>query len=86
MDLTSGEGVDIILNSLTGELLDESWRIVADGGIMLEIGKKDMLARNALSMEPFLRNARYCGVDMSHKQISNQMIQRYVVPFVSFRV
>jgi hypothetical protein len=66
------------LNSLTGELLDESWRIVADGGIMLEIGKKDMLARSELSMEPFVRNARYCGVDMSHKQVSDEMIQRYV--------
>ena len=66
------------MNSLTGELLDESWRIVADGGIMLEIGKKDMLARSALNMEPFVRNVRYCGVDMSHKQVSNEMIQRYV--------
>jgi NADPH:quinone reductase-like Zn-dependent oxidoreductase len=78
MDLTNGEGVDIILNSLTGELLDESWRIIADGGTMLEIGKKDMLARNGLSMEPFNRNASYHGVDMSHKQISNEMIARYV--------
>jgi len=76
LDLTNGEGVDIILNSLTGKLLDESWRIIADGGNFLEIGKKDMLARNALSMEPFNRNASYHGVDMSHKQISNSMIQR----------
>lgn len=43
---------------------------------MLEIGKKDMLARNQLSMEPFNRNASYHGVDMSHKQISNAMIAR----------
>jgi NADPH:quinone reductase-like Zn-dependent oxidoreductase len=81
MDLTNGEGVDIILNSLTGELLDESWRIIADGGTMLEIGKKDMLARNVLSMEPFNRNASYHGVDMSHKQISNKMIAKYAVSF-----
>jgi hypothetical protein len=46
--------------------------------MMLEIGKKDMLARSALNMEPFVRNVRYCGVDMSHKQVSNEMIQRYV--------
>ena len=51
---------------------------MADGGTFLEIGKKDMLARNTLSMEMFNRNASYHGVDMSHKQVSNRMIQRYV--------
>lgn len=74
MEATDGRGVDIILNSLTGELLDESWRLVADGGTMVEIGKKDMLARNNLSMEPFNRNATYHAVDMSHKQISDDLI------------
>jgi len=74
LDLTDGEGVDIVLNSLTGELLDESWRIIAEGGTFLEIGKVDMLARSMLSMESFNRNASYHAVDMSHKQISNAMI------------
>lgn len=32
MAATHGEGVDVIINSLTGELLDESWRCVAEGG------------------------------------------------------
>ncbi|RWA09891.1 hypothetical protein EKO27_g5202 [Xylaria grammica] len=54
---TQGKGVDVILNSLTGDLLDESWRIIADGGTMIEIGKKDILSRASLSMEPFMRNA-----------------------------
>lgn len=78
MSLTEGKGVDVILNSLTGELLDESWRIIADGGTMVEIGKKDILARNSLSMEPFNRNASFRAVDMSHKQISDALIARYV--------
>jgi NADPH:quinone reductase and related Zn-dependent oxidoreductases len=39
-DATNGQGVDVILISLTGDLLDESWRILADGGTMIEIGKK----------------------------------------------
>lgn len=80
MKATDGQGVDIVLNSLTGDLLDESWRCIADGGTMIEIGKKDILARNNLSMEPFNRNATYRGVDMSHKQISDQLIARYVIP------
>ncbi len=80
MSLTEGKGVDVILNSLTGELLDESWRIIADGGTMVEIGKKDVLARNSLSMEPFNRNASFRAVDMSHKQISDSLIARYLIP------
>lgn len=39
---TNGRGVDVVLNSLIGELLDESWRLTADGGIMVEIGKRDI--------------------------------------------
>jgi NADPH:quinone reductase-like Zn-dependent oxidoreductase len=74
LEATEGQGVDVILNSLTGELLDESWRCIGDDGTMIEIGKKDMLARNSLSMEPFNRNATYHGVDMSHGQISDEVI------------
>ncbi len=63
--ITQGRGVDIVLNSLTGDLLDASWRIVADGGTMIEIGKRDILDRNALAMEPFGRNCSFRALDMS---------------------
>ncbi|KAJ5375590.1 Acyl transferase/acyl hydrolase/lysophospholipase [Penicillium concentricum] len=71
---TNGKGIDVILNSLTGDLLDESWRICADGGIMVEIGKKDVLDRNKLSMEPFDRNCSFRALDFSHKSISDALI------------
>ncbi|KAL8910070.1 MAG: hypothetical protein Q9171_004624 [Xanthocarpia ochracea] len=56
---TGGRGVDCCINSLVGELLDASWRIMADGGNMVEIGKKDFVDRNSLSMEPFDRNCSF---------------------------
>ncbi|PMB63557.1 Compactin diketide synthase mokB [Beauveria bassiana] len=71
---TNGRGVDLILNSLTGDLLDESWRICADGGIMVEIGKKDVLDRSKLSMEPFDRNCSFRALDFSHKTITDVLI------------
>ncbi|KAK6082377.1 beta-ketoacyl synthase domain-containing protein [Seiridium cupressi] len=74
MDLTNGYGVDIILNSLTGDLLDASWRCIAEGGTMVELGKKDHIDRNTLAMEPFARNASYRCFDMSHKHVSDQVI------------
>lgn len=73
---TNGAGVDVILNSLTGELLDESWRIIADGGTMVEIGKKDILDRNSLSMEPFSRNASFRALDFSYREISDALIAK----------
>ncbi|KAI0970360.1 putative polyketide synthase [Xylaria arbuscula] len=74
MEHTSGYGVDIILNSLTGDLLDASWRCIAEGGTMIELGKKDHIDRNLLSMEPFARNASYRCFDMSHKHVTDEVI------------
>ncbi|KAK4868058.1 hypothetical protein LT330_007256 [Penicillium expansum] len=72
---TNGRGVDIILNSLTGDLLDESWRLTADGGTMVEIGKRDIVDRNSLSMEPFDRNCSFRAVDLSYtRTITNELV------------
>ena len=76
MKMTGGKGVDIILNPLTGNLLEESWLCIAHGGNMIEIGKRDMLDRKTLSMAPFNRNASHRALDMSHKSISVRVIQR----------
>lgn len=76
MAATGGRGIDVIINSLIGELLDESWRICADGGVMVEIGKKDIVDRNYLSMEPFDRNCSFRAVDFSYKQITDSLIER----------
>ncbi|KAK6856599.1 hypothetical protein PG995_006786 [Apiospora arundinis] len=73
---TGGKGVNTILNSLSGELLHESWRVIAKGGTMVEIGKRDILDRNMLSMEPFGRNASFRALDLSHDQISDSMVAR----------
>ena len=78
MNATNNEGVDVILNFLTGDLLDESWRCIADRGILLEIGKKDIVDRNTLSMEPFFRNASYRALDMSHSSITRPMIAELI--------
>ncbi|MGD0063774.1 MAG: SDR family NAD(P)-dependent oxidoreductase [Streptosporangiaceae bacterium] len=39
---TGGRGVDVVLNSLAGEFVDASLRLVAPGGRLLEIGKTDI--------------------------------------------
>ncbi|KAH7030236.1 polyketide synthase module [Macrophomina phaseolina] len=77
MEATSGKGIDLIINSLTGDLLDASWRICADGGTMVEIGKRDIVERNFLSMEPFDRNCSFRAVDISYsKHITDDVYHR----------
>ncbi|KAI1504774.1 hypothetical protein F5X99DRAFT_405775 [Biscogniauxia marginata] len=74
MKATGGRGVNVIINSLVGELLDASWRIMADGGNMVEIGKRDIVDRNTLSMEPFDRNCSFRAVDMSYTRDINDKL------------
>ncbi len=39
---TDGAGVDVVLNSLAGEFLDASLRLLANGGRFIEMGKTDL--------------------------------------------
>lgn len=71
---TGSRGIDLIVNSLAGELLDESWRICADNGTMVEIGRKDMINRHYLSMEPFERNCSYRPVNFSYQNVSPSVV------------
>lgn len=77
---TRGHGIDVIVNSLPGKFLDASWRLCADGGTLIEIGKKDILDRNVLSMGPFGRNCSFRALDFSYsKDIGDDLIARFVV-------
>lgn len=65
MKATNGRGVDLVLNSLSGELLHASWQCVARYGKMLEIGKRDLLGNGRLNLNPFLANRTFYGVDLA---------------------
>lgn len=64
MKETGGRGVDLVLNSLSGDLLHASWRCVAKWGKMMEIGKRDLLGRGNLALELFGENRTFCGINL----------------------
>nr|ALP31891.1 polyketide synthase 9 [Diaporthe helianthi] len=66
MAATSGRGVDVVLNSLSGQLLHASWRCVAPCGTFVELGKRDIVGRGKLAMEPLDDNRAFVAVDMAH--------------------
>ncbi|KAF4778667.1 putative KR domain-containing protein [Colletotrichum scovillei] len=82
-DLTSGRGVDVVLNSLSGELLHASWNCVAEFGKMIEIGKRDLIGNGKLALNVFELNRSYHGVDLGHlieikPKEGNRLLRRIV--------
>lgn len=59
--ITSGRGVDMVLNSLAGAMLDKSFECLADGGIFLEIGKRGLWTHE--QVRQLGRGIRYHIVD-----------------------
>lgn len=70
MAQTHSRGVDVVLNSLSGELLHLSWKCVAKFGRMIELGKRDLLGHAQLDMSLFAGNRSFTGVDI--KQVMEE--------------
>ena len=64
MKLTSGRGVDVVLNSLSGEALVKSLSVVAPLGRFIEIGKRDIVENVRLPMLAFNRNLSLIAFDL----------------------
>ncbi|KAI1125350.1 polyketide synthase [Nemania abortiva] len=65
-DATGGRGVDVIINSLVGDLMHDSWeQCLADFGRFVEIGKRELIDAGRLDMRVFLRNATFTAFDLS---------------------
>ncbi|OQE36960.1 hypothetical protein PENCOP_c011G07769 [Penicillium coprophilum] len=62
---TGGRGVDLVLNSLSGNLLHASWECVAKFGRMIELGKRDFISHGMLKMSLFEANRAFFGVDLA---------------------
>ncbi|PWY91350.1 polyketide synthase [Aspergillus sclerotioniger CBS 115572] len=63
--LTQGRGVDVVLNSLSGDGLVASWESVAPYGRFVEIGKNDILSNSKLPMLQFERNVSFMAIDLA---------------------
>lgn len=66
MHATNGRGVDVVLNSLSGELLHASWQCVAAYGKMIEIGRRDILSHGMLSLSPFSEDRTFHAVNLAN--------------------
>ncbi|KAH9986727.1 polyketide synthase dehydratase-domain-containing protein [Xylariaceae sp. FL0662B] len=81
---TGGRGVDLVLNSLSGELLHESWRCVAKFGVMIELGLRDSKGSGRLNMLPFAENRSYHGVNLSEFRERPKWLRRLLNVFIDY--
>lgn len=66
LQATNWKGVNVVLNSLTGDLLHASWRCCAMFGRFVEIDKRDLIGAGRLEMDQFLKNITFTAFDMSY--------------------
>lgn len=64
-EATGGKGVDVVVNSLAGDLLRESWESLASFGRFIEIGKRDITSNAGLEMAKFEQNCTFSSVDLT---------------------
>lgn len=59
LELTGGEGVDVILNSLSGDALTEGIKLLRPNGRFVELGKRDLVQGRALDLQPFVQGLSF---------------------------
>ncbi|ORB44013.1 type I polyketide synthase [Mycobacterium paraseoulense] len=60
--VTGGRGMDVVLDSLAGDFVDASLRLVAPGGVFLEMGKTDIRDPGVIAQE--YPGVRYRAFDL----------------------
>ncbi len=63
MQITNGEGIDIVLNSLAGEAITRNLTVLKPFGRFLELGKRDFYENSKIGLRPFRNNISYFGID-----------------------
>ena len=63
LKITGGKGVDVVLNSLSGEAIPKGLSVLAEHGRFIEIGKRDIYQNRNLGMAVFRKNVSLLVLD-----------------------
>jgi len=70
MRMSNGRGVDVIVNSLEGEALRQTWGCIAEFGRFVEVGMRDILANSGLDMGSFSKGVTFAAVNIDVSRYS----------------
>ena len=76
MELTGGEGVDVVLNTLSGEQAARGLEILRPFGRFLQIDKQDIFGGASVSLAPFKLALSYTAIDLSLFLLQAERLQR----------
>ncbi|WP_078316013.1 type I polyketide synthase [Mycobacterium sp. D16Q16] len=62
--VTEGRGVDVIYNSLPGEMIAQNFAVAGEFCRIIEIGKADIYFGGAMDLKPFSGNLSFHAIDM----------------------
>ncbi len=78
MEATGDEGVDVVLNSLSGRHIELCLEALRPGGWHCEIGKVDIYEDNELGLRVFRKNLRFAAIDVDRLMIDDPLLSREI--------
>ena len=81
--ITGGAGVDVVLNSLSGEAMEQSLSVLKPFGRFLELGKRDFYLNRRIHLRPLRQNISYFAIDVDQLPIQRPDLARALLAEVS---
>ncbi len=81
--ITLGQGVDVVLNSLSGEAMERSLEVLKPFGRFLELGKRDFYLNRRLHLRPMRQNVSYFAIDVDQLPRRRPALARSLLAEVS---
>jgi phthiocerol/phenolphthiocerol synthesis type-I polyketide synthase C len=72
----TGQGVSVVLNSLSGEPMERSIGLLRPFGRFIELGKRDYVTNTQIGLRPFRRNLAYFGVDLDQLLVADPAMSK----------
>ena len=82
-EITRGQGVDVVLNSLSGEAMDRSLELLKPFGRFLELGKRDLYLNRRIHLRPLRQNISYFAIDIDQLPTRRPDLARALLSEVS---
>src|SRR5205085_12228845 len=82
-DISGGAGIDVVLNSLSGEAMEQSLSILKPFGRFLELGKRDFYLNRRIHLRPLRQNISYFAIDVDQLPIQRPDLARALLTEVS---
>lgn len=86
MELTDNQGIDVVLNSISGEAIWQNLSILKPFGRFLELGKRDFYENSKIGLKPFRNNISYFGIDadqllVERKDLAEKLFKELMIIF-----